>query len=163
MRFEVSKSTFGLHALMLMSLDWMIRWFLMSRPFKNILNTLVFIRFQTSDFFLNLVTLGSLCGVILDTLGGIWRSKSHILGAWDNAVFWWKRVQTLWGNAFSATLLENAIYPNGPWLYGSWRLNLVLRISQSWSPELPWSLRLHLPHEMFNQAVPRALTFNNPS
>ena len=45
---------------------------------------MVFIRFPTFDFFMNFIGLGSLRGVILETLGGIWLPKSHIVGSWES-------------------------------------------------------------------------------
>ena len=45
---------------------------------------MVFIRFPIFDFFMNFIGLGSLRGVILDTLGGIWLPKSHIVGSWES-------------------------------------------------------------------------------
>ena len=54
----------------------------MSQPLKNIVNTLVFIRFPIFVIFMNFIGLGSLQGVILDTLGGIWLAKSDISGSW---------------------------------------------------------------------------------
>ena len=80
--FEVSKSMFGLQARILTILEWKIYSCLMSQPFKNIVNTDVFIRFLIFDIFLNLMSLASLRGLILDTLGGIWLPKSDILGSW---------------------------------------------------------------------------------
>ena len=74
---------FGLQARILTILDWKICSFLMSQPFKNTVSSNVFVRFLVFDIFLNLMSLGSLRGLILDTLGGIWLPKSHILGSWE--------------------------------------------------------------------------------
>ena len=74
---------FGLQARILTILDWKIYSFLMSQTLTNMVNTDVFIRFLIFDIFLNLMSLASLRGLILDTLGGIWLPKSDILGSWE--------------------------------------------------------------------------------
>ena len=56
----VSKSMFGLQARFLMIFDWRNRWFLMSAPLKNIINTVVFVRFHIFVFLLILMIFGML-------------------------------------------------------------------------------------------------------
>ena len=51
--------------------DWKISWFVMSQPLKNIVNTMVFIRFHFFDFFMILMISGTCLDLILDTLGGL--------------------------------------------------------------------------------------------
>ena len=71
LEFELSKSMVGLQAQFLMIFDLNICWFVMSKPFKNIVNTVVFIRFHIFDFCMNLMILGTNLDLILDTFGGL--------------------------------------------------------------------------------------------
>ena len=75
--FEVSKSMFGLQAWFLMIFAWKICSFLMSQPLKNTLNTMVFIRFHFSDFFVILMISGTSWDLILEVFGSL------------ETPFWW--------------------------------------------------------------------------
>ena len=73
---------FGLQALFLMLFEWKSLWILMSWPFKNILNTMVFMRFHIFCFFVKFMILGTHLGIILDTFGGPGRPLWWFLGYW---------------------------------------------------------------------------------
>ena len=60
-----------LQALFLMTFEWKIWSILMSRPLKNTVNTVVFIRFCVFMFFGILMTSGIHFGTILVTLEGL--------------------------------------------------------------------------------------------
>ena len=70
--FEASKNMFQLQARFFTIFDWTFDSFLMSQPSKNIVNTVVFIRFHFSHFLLIWMTSGTcltLIWVTLESLG----------------------------------------------------------------------------------------------
>ena len=75
--FEVSKSGFGLQERFLMIFDWKTCWILMSRSFKNIANTVVFIRLRFFGFYAILIVSGTSWNLIFEVSGGL------------QAQFWW--------------------------------------------------------------------------
>ena len=81
---EVSKSTFGLQVWLLMIFEWKSCWFLVSQPFRNIVNTMVFVRFHVFDFWLIFMISGTSWDLNLEVFGGLQASFWGFLRVLEN-------------------------------------------------------------------------------
>ena len=77
MWFGLSKSALGLQTCFLTTFGWTMCSFLMSQPFKHIVNTMVFMRFHFSNCFVILMASGTYLDLIFEVSGGL------------QAPFWW--------------------------------------------------------------------------
>ena len=86
MWFGLSKSALGLQTCFLTTVGWNICSFLMSQPFKNIVNIMVFMIFHIFIFFMTLMASGTYLDVIFEVSGGLeaplWWFLRVLLGHW---------------------------------------------------------------------------------
>ena len=95
--FGVTKCWSTLQPYSLMDSEWKINSFPMSQPLKNIVNTVVFIRFHFFHNFWNLIVSGTILETILEALD---LSRTHLADFWGS----WRLLRISMNfNAFSET------------------------------------------------------------
>ena len=101
--FGVTKCWSTLQPYSLMDFEWKIISFPMSQPLKNIVNTMVFMRFHFFNNFHNLKVSGTILETILEALGRLERPFSWFLEALVIAWNFNEFQGLLWGTQIEST------------------------------------------------------------